>query len=31
MRPVGRKALLAGLEAFAEVAGQMAEQDQWTA
>ena len=31
MRPVGRKALLSGLEAFAEVAGQMAEQDQWTA
>ena len=31
MRPGGRKALLAGLEAFAEAAGQMAEQDQWTA
>jgi DNA-binding MarR family transcriptional regulator len=31
MRLGGRKALLSGLEAFAEVAGQMAEQDQWTA
>jgi DNA-binding MarR family transcriptional regulator len=32
MRPGGRKALLSGLEAFAEVVGQMvAEQDQWTA
>jgi DNA-binding MarR family transcriptional regulator len=31
MRPVGRQALLSGLQAFAEVAGQMAEQDQWTA
>jgi DNA-binding MarR family transcriptional regulator len=31
MRPVGRKALLSGLEAFAEVAGQMAEQDLSTA
>jgi DNA-binding MarR family transcriptional regulator len=32
MRPGGRKALLSGLEAFAEVVGQtVAEQDQWTA
>jgi DNA-binding MarR family transcriptional regulator len=32
MKPGGRKALLSGLEAFAEVVGHMvAEQDQWTA
>jgi hypothetical protein len=31
MRPGARKALLSGLESFAEVAGQMAEQDQCTA
>lgn len=31
MRPSGRKALLSGLAAFAEVARQMAEEDEWTA